>query len=171
MIIGICGHKGSGKDYLANILKQYTNYKITHFADPIKDILCEVFKISKDELNKLKNDENTKILGTNMRSILQTFGTDIMQNMFGKRVWADLVLKDDNLIVADVRFQHEIDAILEKGGFVIKLKSNFKEDKHISESGIEELPESSFKYIFDNSKKDSSILDFAYKVYGDLNVQ
>ena len=82
-----------------------------------------------------------------------------------------LVLKDDDLIVADVRFQHEIDAIIEKGGFVIKLKSNFKEDKHISESGIEELPESSFKYIFDNSKKDKSILDFAHKVYEDLNVQ
>ena len=82
--IALFGPAGSGKDYLANILKQYTNYKITHFADPIKDILCEVFKISKDELNKLKNDENTKILGTNMRSILQTFGTDIMQNMFGK---------------------------------------------------------------------------------------
>ena len=170
MIIGICGHKGSGKDYLANILKQYTNYKITHFADPIKDILCEVFKISKDELNKLKNDENTKILGTNMRSILQTFGTDIMQNMFGKRVWADLVLKDDDLIVADVRFQHEVDAILEKGGFVIKLDSPCL-DSHISESGIDKIPDSCFKYIFDNTKKDASILDFAYKVYGDLNVQ
>ena len=170
MIIGICGHKGSGKDYLANILKQYTNYKITHFADPIKDILCEVFKISKDELNKLKNDENTKILGTNMRSILQTFGTDVMQNMFGKRVWVDLVLKEDNLIIADVRFQHEVDAILEKGGFIIKLDSPCL-DSHISESGIDKIPDSCFKYIFDNTKKDSSILEFAYKVYGDLNVQ
>ena len=170
MIIGICGHKGSGKDYLANILKQYTNYKITHFADPIKDILCEVFKISKDELNKLKNDENTKILGTNMRSILQTFGTDVMQNMFGKRVWVDLVLKEDNLIISDVRFQHEVDAILEKGGFIIKLDSPCL-DSHISESGIDKIPDSCFKYIFDNTKKDSSILEFAYKVYGDLNVQ
>ena len=170
MIIGICGHKGSGKDYLANILKQYTNYKITHFADPIKDILCEVFKISKDELNKLKNDENTKILGTNMRSILQTFGTDVMQRFCGKRIWVDLVLKEDNLIISDVRFQHEVDAILEKGGFIIKLDSPCL-DSHISESGIDKIPDSCFKYIFDNTKKDSSILDFAYKVYGDMNVQ
>ena len=53
----------------------------------------------------------------------------------------------------------------------MKTERLFKEDKHISESGIEELPESSFKYIFDNSKKDRSILDFAHKVYEDLNVQ
>ena len=170
MIIGICGHKGSGKDYLGAILKEFTGFKVVHFADPIKDILCEVFKISKDELNELKNSEDSKILGTNMRSILQTFGTDVMQNMFGKRVWVDLVLKEDNLIISDVRFQHEVDAILEKGGFVIKLDSPCL-DSHISESGIDKIPDSCFKYIFDNTKKDASILDFAYKVYGDLNVQ
>lgn len=170
MIIGICGHKGSGKDYLGNLLKERTAYKITHFADPIKDILCEIFNISIEELNNLKNSEETKILGTNMRKILQTFGTDIMQRMFGKEIWANIVLKEDNLIVADVRFQHEVDAILRKGGFVIKLKSNSKIDNHISERGIENIPESCFKYIFDNSKKDSSILDFADKVCGDLIV-
>ena len=170
MIIGICGHKGSGKDYLANILKEYTGFKVVHFADPIKDIISDLFKISKDELNELKNSENTKILGTNMRSILQTFGTDVMQRFCGKRVWVDLVLKEDDLIIADVRFQHEVDAILEKGGFIIKLDSPCL-DSHISESGIDKIPDSRFKYIFDNTKKDTSILDFAYKVYGDLNVQ
>ena len=170
MIIGICGHKGSGKDYLANILKEYTGFKVVHFADPIKDIISDLFKISKDELNELKNSENTKILGTNMRSILQTFGTNIMQKFCGKRIWVDLVLKEDNLIIADVRFQHEVDAILEKGGFIIKLDSPCL-DSHISESGIDKMPDSCFKYIFNNTKKDTSILDFAYKVYGDLNVQ
>ena len=170
MIIGICGHKGSGKDYLANILKEYTGFKVVHFADPIKDILSDLFKISKDELNELKNSENSKILGTNMRSILQVFGTNIMQKFCGKRIWVDLVLKEDNLIIADVRFQHEVDAILEKSGFIIKLDSPCL-DSHISESGIDKIPDSYFKYIFDNSKKDTSILDFAYKVYGDLNVQ
>ena len=170
MIIGICGHKGSGKDYLANILKEYTGFKVVHFADPIKDILCEIFNISLDELNNLKNSEKTKILGTNMRSILQTFGTNIMQKFCGKRIWVDLVLKEDNLIIADVRFQHEVDAILGKGGFIIKLDSPCL-DSHISESGIDKMPDSCFKYIFDNTKKDTSILDFAYKVYGDLNVQ
>jgi len=170
MIIGICGHKGSGKDYLANILKEYTGFKVVHFADPIKDILCDLFKITKDELNELKDSEDLKILGTNMRSILQTFGTNIMQTFCGKRIWVDLVLKEDNLIIADVRFQHEVDAILEKGGFIIKLDSPCL-DSHISESGIDKIPDSCFKYIFDNTKKDTSILDFAYKVHGDLNVQ
>ena len=170
MIIGICGHKGSGKDYLANILKEYTGFKVVHFADPIKDILSDLFKISKDELNELKNSENSKILGTNMRSILQVFGTNIMQKFCGKRIWVDLVLKEDNLIIADVRFQHEVDAILEKSGFIIKLDSPCL-DSHISESGIDKIPDSCFKYIFNNTKKDASILDFAYKVYGDLNVQ
>ena len=170
MIIGICGHKGSGKAYLGNLLKEYTGFKVVHFADPIKDILCDLFKISKDELNELKNSEDSKILGTNMRSILQVFGTNIMQRFCGKRIWVDLVLKEDNLIIADVRFQHEVDAILEKGGFIIKLDSPCL-DSHISESGIDKIPDSCFKYIFDNTKKDTSILDFAYKVYGDLNVQ
>ena len=50
MIIGICGHKGSGKDYLANILKEYTGFKVVHFADPIKDIISDLFKISKGSL-------------------------------------------------------------------------------------------------------------------------
>ena len=53
---------------------------------------------------------------------------------------------------------------------IIKLDSPCL-DSHISESGIDKIPDSCFKYIFDNTKKDTSILDFAYKVYGDLNVQ
>ena len=49
MIIGICGHKGSGKDYLGAILREYTGFKIVHFADPLKEMIAYLLNISIDE--------------------------------------------------------------------------------------------------------------------------
>ena len=46
MIIGICGHKGSGKDYLGAILREYTGFKIVHFADPLKEMIVFLLNIS-----------------------------------------------------------------------------------------------------------------------------
>ena len=110
MIIGICGHKGSGKDYLGAILRKYTGFKIVHFADPLKEMIAYLLNISIDELNDLKNHEDRKICNTNMRSILQKFGTEIMQKHCGKDFWVKQALTEDNIIIPDVRFKHEFDA-------------------------------------------------------------
>ena len=163
MIIGICGHKGSGKDYLSAILREYTGFKIVHFADPLKEMIAFLLNISIDELNDLKNHEDQKICNTNMRSILQKFGTDIMQKQCGKDIWIKQVLTEDNIIIPDVRFNHEADAISKRGGMLIKLLGG-KTDSHISEIELDEIDNSKFDFVYDNTHKDAGILDFARKV-------
>src|SRR5574344_1601992 len=163
MIIGICGHKGSGKDYLGAILRKRTGFKIVHFADPLKEMIAFLLNISIDELNDLKTHEDQKICNTNMRSILQKFGTDIMQTQCGKDIWIKQVLREDNIIIPDVRFKHEADAISKRDRMLIKLLGG-KADSHISETELDEIDNSKFDFFYDNTHKDTGILDFAYGV-------
>lgn len=163
MIIGICGHKGSGKDYLGAILRKHTGFKIVHFADPLKEMIAFLLNISIYELDDLKNHEDQNICNTNMRSILQKFGTDIMQKQCGKDIWIKQVLTEDNIIIPDVRFKHEFDAISKKGGILIKLLGG-KTDSHISETELDEIDNSKFDFVFDNTYKDTEILNFASRI-------
>lgn len=131
-VILINGKYRSGKDYFAQQLKTALKYKknkkaeIIRFADPIKNILAITFDCYVEDINKYKNDPdeyNITIndeLGPfkelNFREILQKFGTEAMQKVFGKTVWADLLEKEllfldnagiDYVLVPDFRFKHE----------------------------------------------------------------
>src|SRR5574344_1244920 len=126
-------------------------------------MIAFLLNISIDELNDLKNHEDQKICNTNMRSILQKFGTDIMQKQCGKDIWIKQVLTEDNIIIPDVRFKHEFDAISKRGGMLIKLLGG-KTDSHISETELDEIDNSKFDFVFDNKYKDTEILNFASRV-------
>ena len=86
-----------------------------------------------------------------------------MQKHCGKDFWVKQALTEDNIIIPDVRFKHEIDAISERGGMLIKLLGG-KTDSHISETELDEIDNSKFDFVYDNTHKDTGILDFAYKV-------
>lgn len=130
-IILISGKMRSGKDTIANILLERLNSEkcrpiILHFSDGMKEILSKTFDISVAELNDLKNNCNdlvldaytgashTRVCQTTMRKILQRFGTDAMQSVFGKDIWASLMQTKINndtehnvFIIPDFRFKHE----------------------------------------------------------------
>ena len=68
------------------------------------------------------------------------------------------VNKLKNIVVSDVRFQHEIDCIKKHNGIIIKIKRNDASQtylNHISESGIAQLNGVNFNINNDSSKNDT----------------
>lgn len=169
-LILINGKKRSGKDYFAKLvqmelLNHNKSSKIMSFADPIKDIISTTLDISKEDLEKYKNDDNSYGLAVqsyqsgiieegnviNFRGILQRFGTEAMKQWFGEDVWVKLLkqqaekLNYDYIIVPDFRFLCE-----DVGDITVKIKNDDVEciDNHRSEN---ELNDYRFHYIIDNT--------------------
>ena len=57
-LIGICGRKESGKTLLSNILIEKYGYVRFTFDNALKNLICSILKIDRNELEKIKNDKN-----------------------------------------------------------------------------------------------------------------
>jgi hypothetical protein len=129
MIIGITGKKYHGKDMLADFLitLPINGFQKYSMALPIKKALKELFGFTEDQVNgKLKEDID-KDWNITPREVMQFFGTQVMQfkiqellpdinrNFFVKRFAKFYeTTGNKNIVVADIRFQHEIDFIKKK---------------------------------------------------------
>lgn len=176
----ISGKKRSGKNFIGEILaevltEQKKEVFITHFADPMKRIIAKTFDITLEQLDEYKNfNENfdINIAGsydssevfnfTDMRSILQRFGTEAMKPEFGEDVWSSLCEKNiseqdkDYVIIPDFRFETEYLCFMganEDKYSVISIKivnpDEDLEDLHSSENSLDDFY---FDYIYDNPK-------------------
>jgi len=50
MIVGIAGYKGSGKDTIGKVLVDHYDFEKMSFAQPIKDLVHDTFRIDKNIL-------------------------------------------------------------------------------------------------------------------------
>lgn len=170
-IIGITGAAGSGKDTLAEMIKD-DGWERFAYADALKHICMDYLGLSYNDAytqeGKLRYND---FWGMTNREILQKIGTEAMRNGFCKDVWikiAELKLKDmldkgKKIIVTDVRFDNEAELIEKLGGCVIKIVRNInhnglseKEQAHPSEMGISDHL-ISFKILNNLSKNDLKI--------------
>lgn len=160
-IILINGKKRSGKDFFTEIfLSNVKNGVRIAFADKVKEILATTFGISVQEFDNLKNTD------PKYRKIIQRFGTDAMQTIFGKDVWVKFVVdfinssNYDYYLIPDFRFEHEFINIDGCKTTTIKILGG-DGDTHISENGLNDF---NFDYVLDNTKKDVSFKDEILKV-------
>lgn len=148
-LIGITGRARSGKDTAANILVKWHDYSQTAFAEPLKRmaaILC-------NEPESLFHDDAAKesvcrLHGKTRRQILQLLGTECVKPYFGEGVWVrhlfdrlDKGLYGQRVVITDVRFDAEADAILEAGGYILEIRRSATgltgdAAAHRSEAGI-----------------------------------
>lgn len=131
-VIALCGLARSGKDTVADYLVNNYGYTRVAYADAIKDMLCDIFKISNEELNDFKNDEASWLavydtltstsyemdsytdLNVTFRNIIENFG-QVMKTRFGESVWSDLLISKimsqgiKKVVISDLRFiiEHE----------------------------------------------------------------
>lgn len=150
MIIGITGRKRHGKDSVANILVHNSDNKIFHFADKLKETVRYLYNlpddVDKEDVTNICSDRFPKIFGDRphffltYRDLLKTVGSDMMREvdkdiwvkaLFGDRQFVlDLALAKDQ-IIADVRFDNEVEAIKAKGGVIVKVvRTNIREEEH-----------------------------------------
>ena len=137
MIIGLAGPKRSGKDYAYHVIKKhfpYTEIERVAFADPIKEKICDIFNINRDELENLKtqvdfcikNKDNSYGSFTG-RDLIVGIGT--LMRSYNEHQFEDYVkeIVESNpnklYICTDVRYQSEVDLIHSRlGGVVVQIQ-------------------------------------------------
>lgn len=132
LLVGLIGHKGSGKDTAAEVYGQY-GYENLKFADPLKDMLRVIFRASGDSEDvierridgDLKEEPCEALRGKTPRYAMQTLGTEWGRDMIGQDVWTNLLTMKarqfDMVVVTDVRFPNEVETVHELGGKVIEV--------------------------------------------------
>lgn len=163
MLIGITGCKGSGKDTAASFLVNEYGYTKIGFADKLKEAVANLFDITVAEVEywKLTGNMDVKIerpgygelsiphIRLSWREFLQRFGTEMGRNTFGEGFWIErwwdqvdsLAEKDQfDIVIPDVRFKNEADAIHSSGdGVIIEIvRPGHEPDGHESESPLPE---------------------------------
>jgi hypothetical protein len=159
LIIGIGNRMRHGKDqfasYLRSALYGEVDYNIViktiHFADPIKDALIATFGLdcrglygSADQRNSPIPDWVGEMLGaTTHREAMQQYGCAMRDKYPG--IWVKAALENpankgvDVVIVADMRFQDEFDAIAAKGGYMIQVnRPDVEPNDHSSEGHLDD---------------------------------
>jgi len=140
MIIGFVGFIGSGKDTAADYLVNFHGFRRDSFASTLKDAVAHVFgwdrtllegrtKQAREWREEIDTwwSERLNMPNLTPRWILQYWGTDVCRNHFHDDIWiASLENKmrktSDNIVISDVRFPNEIQAIHNAGGIVVRVK-------------------------------------------------
>jgi hypothetical protein len=169
MIIGITGKKRSGKDTSADyIIENYDFEKKLSIADPLKEACRILFGFNDEQLYGEVKDAMDPYWKCTPRDVFQYLGTDILRNdikkiipNIGNNFFLNLLTKKieenaetQNIVVADLRFQNEIDKIHDLGGIIIKVtRPNLvSETTHESEDN-DKLKDIDYVMINDGSKE------------------
>ena len=137
MLIGVVGFIGSGKGTAADILVKKHGFTKLSFADTVKDATAAIFGWQRNLLEgdtdesrawrEQKDEWWSAKFGYDIspRLALQMMGTEAGREVFHPDIWVHSLERKmelyPNVVVADVRFQNEIDFIKSKGGFVIRV--------------------------------------------------
>lgn len=161
MLIGLVGRRGTGKDTVARHLVASYNFTHRKFSRPLKNALKALFGLTDKHVEGELKEVNHPVWGVSPRKMMQFFGTFIMQTQLralmpdiGKEhavqrlmmdLDADPTSANKNTVISDVRFQHEVDALLKRGAVLIFLHRSDHllrdqvTDAHESEAGVDDL--------------------------------
>lgn len=162
IIIGISGKKRSGKNTIALAIKK-AYYKASSngtipnlvikelaFADAVKEVAAVALGLPKDEFfnDECKQKEYLFFDGTILtgRQILQKIGTDCLRNHLNYSIWITNIQNkikrsnSDIFIITDVRFKNEMDFLVYKEAYSIRVNRLDlpNDDNHISEVDLDE---------------------------------
>ena len=172
-LIGITGRAGAGKDTICTIAREFLlienkRVEIIGCATPLKRICADVFHtalnvplISFYGTQEEKEKEIENIPGWSGRKILQHIGTEGFRAVHS-HIWAAYLLGSatsffkagvDVVLVNDVRFPEEAEAIQSFGGLVVRVYRNLADSTtptHVSERDLDNIKPD---YIIDNHER------------------
>ena len=139
MIIGIAGFQGSGKDTIADYLQNIYGFKRDSFAATLKDAVAAVFGWDRELLEGRTRESRAwretvdpwwskrlNMPDLTPRLVLQKWGTEVARKSWHNDTWiASLENKlnqaHNDVVITDVRFPNEIQAVRNAGGIVIRV--------------------------------------------------
>lgn len=130
--------------------------------------------ISEGKFSRMVNNGDLSFLKTNyitIRQLLQIFGTEIMRNYFGDKLWILSTLKNkNNIIISDLRFKVEFNAIKDLNGICILINRNIcKPGNHASEKEIQDLNNNNcFDIVIDNNSTIKNLFYCLKNIYKHL---
>ena len=125
MLIGLHGAAGAGKGEVAAILAGIGFVEIA-FADPLYAAVSAMTGIP---IPKLKDREFKErpipVWGKSPRELLQLMGSDFGRRLIRSTVWVDVAMQraweQENVVISDVRFDNEAEAVVARGGVVWRI--------------------------------------------------
>jgi len=160
MIVAICGVKRSGKDAIADrILQSDQRFSHVKISESLKKVCRLLFNFTEEEVEGPEKDSIAAKWGITPRKAMQFIGTEVMQYKLqeilpdvGRCFWIKKILTDPTLstnpiVISDLRFKHEEQALRDSGRrvFIIKVTrpghTPGEEDLHPSEQEWKEVRE------------------------------
>jgi hypothetical protein len=155
-VIGITGRKRHGKDSVARELVLH-GFTVIRFADPLKAMLRAFYgahdmppiEIERRVEGDLKEVPCIYLNGKTPRHAMQTLGTEWGRDLIDTNLWTDSLKRraaqHDKVVVPDLRFTNECQAIADLGGKRIRVEANQRvgvtaQSNHSSETEIDKLP-------------------------------
>lgn len=124
-IIGITGLIGSGKSFAADHFVAKHGFCRKKMASPLKNMLRAVGLTDEHIEGHLKEKPCDLLCGATPRHAMQTLGTEWGRKMIGEDLWVRLwrasIESLDRVVVDDVRFANEAQAVRDAGGVVIRV--------------------------------------------------
>lgn len=127
-VIGLAGRMGSGKSTAAEHLVAAHGYRQVDFADALRaavatldPIVCSVPMRRYTEVVAEYGYVEAKRMFPEVRRVLQVMGTDVVRALdpdMWVGVWVRETAQRAPIVAADVRFDNEIQAVLDAGGEV-----------------------------------------------------
>lgn len=152
IIVGFVGTKGVGKDTAADVLVSDHGFVRRKFAQPIKEACAMLFQVPEHHFEGPEKEVVVEKHGLSPRQMMQMLGTDMFRNMVNPDFWIRHFEQwcfeqslNTRVVVTDLRFQNEVDAVKRLGGFIVKIARSAGEgrhrstDAHVTETGVAHL--------------------------------
>lgn len=158
-LVGVCGKAGSGKDTVYNYLnlrKPSDELWVARFAlaDTLKEAASTIFGLDTAIFSEraIKEEPMAKLGGLSPRQVAQKLGTESVREVFGIWTWVaalhsklqNCVRILDAAVVTDIRFQNEVQWVLEQDGILVYLQRDGLGNVGIKNHASEKIPSIEF---------------------------
>jgi hypothetical protein len=148
MLIGVSGKKRAGKDTAGKFLVEDHGFKAMAFAEPLKEAAKIIFGWTEEHVNGRLKEVIDPFWGFSPRWALQHMGTEAMRKVIDDQIWVKatmrkalpLVKAGGNVVITDVRFPNEANAIREAGGQLWRVeRQGLETSDHASETALDDF--------------------------------